>query len=507
MFKKKHDYTVEITSIIFLAVLFFCWAAWGTFTGNDTDSYVNMDYQREMLYPLFLAAWRNIFGTSLMFKVAVLIQIFFTDYAVYRFMGFVTAKFELEPLRIIAGYALFAIMFIFPHFVTATGLLTFTSILSEGIAIPFFILFARHLMQAAMERSYLRLWVAITLAAVLSLTRSQFQYLFVACLIVGVVTALWGVRKFPKILLTLAMTAAGILVVFFMSHIYMFFITGNFTSASSGSVTACANILYVSDADDGNLIVDEGARRVFESTYAGMKDRGVRMEDLDPSGLIDRAMAVEEAHDVIKYEAYELAVGSYLNDLGIMDYQERLQMKDVVAMKIAIPLLKAHLGEWVKNYAGLCVVGLIRSVAASPENVVMQILTIVVLLVAVIAFFYKKQDEDIRIYMGTILLLILGNVCATSLVIMCLSRYMIYNFAIFYIGLMIALTGKLSTKHPEKVREEKTKEKSREKTAIEKRAEMINKRSNEKKEEKSDGNDHDSFSEKILEHKKEEKED
>jgi hypothetical protein len=34
--------------------------------------------------------------------------------------------------------------------------------------------------------------------------------------------------------------------------------------------------------------------------------------------------------------------------------------------------------------------------------------------------------------MGVALLFIAANVCATSMTIMCLSRYMIYGFALFY---------------------------------------------------------------------------
>jgi hypothetical protein len=34
--------------------------------------------------------------------------------------------------------------------------------------------------------------------------------------------------------------------------------------------------------------------------------------------------------------------------------------------------------------------------------------------------------------MGVALLFIIANVCATSMTIMCLSRYMIYGFSLFY---------------------------------------------------------------------------
>lgn len=41
--------------------------------------------------------------------------------------------------------------------------------------------------------------------------------------------------------------------------------------------------------------------------------------------------------------------------------------------------------------------------------------------------------------MGVALLFIAANVCATSITIMCLSRYMIYGFSIFYIAFYLLL--------------------------------------------------------------------
>ena len=41
--------------------------------------------------------------------------------------------------------------------------------------------------------------------------------------------------------------------------------------------------------------------------------------------------------------------------------------------------------------------------------------------------------------MALVLVMIAANVCATGLTIMCLSRYMIYNTAIFYVAGIVLL--------------------------------------------------------------------
>ena len=50
---------------------------------------------------------------------------------------------------------------------------------------------------------------------------------------------------------------------------------------------------------------------------------------------------------------------------------------------------------------------------------------------------YRRKHSDAAWTMGVALLFIAANVCATSLTIMCLSRYMIYGFSIFYIALFL----------------------------------------------------------------------
>ena len=50
-----------------------------------------------------------------------------------------------------------------------------------------------------------------------------------------------------------------------------------------------------------------------------------------------------------------------------------------------------------------------------------------------------KRRFEAPLAMGVALLFIAANVCATSITIMCLSRYMIYGFSIFYIAFYLAV--------------------------------------------------------------------
>ena len=52
---------------------------------------------------------------------------------------------------------------------------------------------------------------------------------------------------------------------------------------------------------------------------------------------------------------------------------------------------------------------------------------------------FVKRRFQAAVVMGTAVLFIVANVCATSITIMCLSRYMIYGFSLFYIALYLLI--------------------------------------------------------------------
>ena len=48
---------------------------------------------------------------------------------------------------------------------------------------------------------------------------------------------------------------------------------------------------------------------------------------------------------------------------------------------------------------------------------------------------WKKDHESMAAaFMAVMLVTIVGNVCATALMIQCISRYMIYNLPLFYMA-------------------------------------------------------------------------
>jgi hypothetical protein len=108
-------------------------------------------------------------------------------------------------------------------------------------------------------------------------------------------------------------------------------------------------------------------------------------------------------------------------------------MSDEMAGIMIRKLLPECFAQWLYDYVLLCAYGFVRSIA-----VVHPVLNWLALLIYVVAAglalwrFHRNKASKSALMMGVALLFIAANVCAASMTIMCLSRYMIYGFSLFY---------------------------------------------------------------------------
>ncbi len=154
----------------------------------------------------------------------------------------------------------------------------------------------------------------------------------------------------------------------------------------------------------------------------------------------DRTAYLEEHHDILKFQVLEADMSSYFFGLGKVDYYEQSSMSDDMAGRMMRKLLPVCFGQWFYDYLLLCRNGFVRSIA-----VVHPLINWVALLFYLAAagltlyLICVKKRYEAAFTMGVALLFIAANVCATSITIMCLSRYMIYGFSIFYIAFYLLL--------------------------------------------------------------------
>lgn len=216
-------------------------------------------------------------------------------------------------------------------------------------------------------------------------------------------------------------------------HVYNYAVTGYFMGNTYGQVNTLTNVIYACDREDGQVF-EEGSleRAFFERFYEEADALGANYK-YGGDTFAERAGHLEESHDALKFQVLEADLSAYYFGLGEVDYYQQSSMSDEMAGRMLKKLLPVCFGQWLYDYILLCTYGFIRSVA-----VVHPLINWIALLfyaaAAGLAVWqaWRFERKDAALAMGVALLFIAANVCAASMTIMCLSRYMVYGFSFFY---------------------------------------------------------------------------
>lgn len=242
----------------------------------------------------------------------------------------------------------------------------------------------------------------------------------------------------------LFLCASAVILVFLLRdltvHVYNYGVTGYFMGNTYGQVNTLTNVIYACDEKDREVFAEGDLEQAFFDSFyhKAMEQRLNHVYAGDSFG--ERAAYLEENHDILKFQILEAELSAYYFGLGEVDYYEQSSMSDEMAGRMIGKLLPACFGQWLYDYILLCRNGFVRSIAIV-HPVITPIAFLLYLAAAGLALrqAWKKRRFEAAVVCMVALLFIAANVCATSLTIMCLSRYMIYGFSIFYIALYLLL--------------------------------------------------------------------
>ncbi len=427
----------------------------------DSGSYIATQTGREPLYPLFLAFFRFIFrekdtivwlaasgqldsekaveliNTWPALKASVLVQSLLAGAACFYLTEAVRRAFRLEWLMTAPVALCTLIPFVLTPLSSSSHMVLNTAVLTEGLAFPLAFMFMGSMVMGLLSESGKAGYYgcAFVWSLLLVLTRNQMLVTFAVWCAVILFEAVRS-RSWKGVLL-LCLSA----LLFFgvrgaVNRAYNAALRAGYSGASTGSYNVLTTLLYLSGADDGAVLTDEDQRELFEQMHSRMEEGEMTLADA-PRGILNQAYHYEEYYDVIGFEIQQPCLFGYAERQGISD-DEAFNEVVRVASQMDKELLPELLGAYISNYLATVVSGLTRSVSASGMIMGIYSAFIYFLAVALVIYLYKKNRQSrAALLMLFALLLILTNVFATALMIMCLSRYMIYYTALFYIaGLM-----------------------------------------------------------------------
>ena len=424
-----------------LPVLFFAalWLLGTTGIYNDSNQYISMHIHREPLYSFFLWIFRSLFGETKYLDIVRFLQNGLAAFSVIWLAESLKKRFAFGQWM----EALVCLILLAPHIITpvfsASGLVLSNGVISEALGLPLFYLFTAQCMKMVYTRQRGAALSSLLLSLFLSLVRGQMMFTILLWLVFAGAVVIVEKKKLAKrLLICVVCTALAFGTRTLLVKSYNLVFNGYFINNTFGSVGLLANILYAADEEDAERIVDQDARVMFELSYRLAKEQGATYQDA-PEGFFNRAAHLEKWHDAIKFEMIEEPWRQLHDREGFIDYIPENVESDRIAATIVKSLLPAVLGRWLYDYLALACYGLIRSIAVVHPLLNWYALTAYLAYIVLAALAWRKNHNSNAVWLAAFsLLAVLANVFATSMIIMCLSRYVIYGLPLFYVsGLML----------------------------------------------------------------------
>lgn len=415
--------------VFFLGLLAVC----GVGVYNDSEQYITMHIHREPLYPLYLAVFRWLLGENYL-TAAMAVQGVLTALGITLLSEYLTSRFGLRLCEELLVVAIQLAPHLITRYVSALHIFLENSVMSEALCIPLFTFYIFFLLRMLFEDRRRDVVFALLGAYLLSMTRGQMMTtILLWALLYGIKMLLH--KKYRLLLFVASMVVFVFLMRNLSVHVYNYFVTGYFMGNTYGQVNTLTNVIYACDEGDREVFAEgDLAQAFFDSFYKKAQEQGLNYRFAGDS-FGERAAYLEENHDILKFQILEAELSAYYFSLGKVDYYEQSSMSDEMAEQMIKKLLPACFGQWLYDYILLCRGGFVRSIAVVHPLINFAALFLYLAAVGLSLWLacVKRRFQAV-VVMGVALLFIVANVCATSITIMCLSRYMIYGFSLFYIA-------------------------------------------------------------------------
>lgn len=442
IFRKRADYAVLAGLILLFGYFtFFCEMK----ELNDSFQYLNQFVTREPIYALLLKLMTGIFGEGYLFPLCLL-QNVFAVIAIYWVYVRITDLFRF-PKVFEWGTVLLLVL---PHIITPLAsqsrMIITNSVLTEGIAFSLYYIWAGMLLTLLLQKYEKCQNRSIILSGLLSLVLSMIRGQFLLCIGVWLLVSAWvlGIQKKYKAIVVVCL---GFVLLFagktYFTKIYNYLESGIYVNTVASKPMMLANVLYLSDVEDGADIENEDLRQIYENMVALVDEQQLSMKYAS-GNIIEKAQFHEFGHETINFEIIDPEIEGYVekNDgITVEQYMLLLVKIDEYAGEIISSVLPNVLPEFIQNYLVITSLGFVRSIAIDRSILPVYALVMYIIAVVLAAILLRKNKKSSSAwFMLLSFLLILGTVFGTSIAIECISRYMIYNFPFFYIAGMAMLT-------------------------------------------------------------------
>ncbi len=410
----------------------------------DSYNYIECNFGREPLYPMFLLLFRTIFGEGMYLWIVWIVQALVA-------MGTVvysTLWFQKQfALRRWVMYVVFFLLLVPYWFVTIwfepMSLWT-NHIITEGLTFSLYYLFFVFVLKTLYRRSVKDFAFACLICVLLATMRSQMLVSLAICVPVAVILVVMQRKEvqFKRVCIGCFVTLLATGCVYFgIKTVYKYKITDTTENAGTLQLALLANLLYSADEEDVSCYEDEELQKIFLDLYGRVMEQGMNYKCA--GGMMENGDLMYYSHDLIKYGVINDVYYDYIYREGL--YEDRVSDMNLEEFITGMegPLLRANFWQLIGNSMCEWPDGYIRSVFTAsdslyPLNVVYCVI-IYVSAAGLCLFALLKKRWELAVPMVLAVIFNVMTIAGVALTIYVSMRYLMYNLGMFYICGMLLL--------------------------------------------------------------------
>lgn len=426
--RQAHYIIIALTILIYA----FFYIHDGAVLGVDTAGYQNMVLAREPGYSLLIRLFLVIFGERYYAQALVFCQMLLACVATCLLTFAVERIWVLDGVSTSIIWGIQVAFLLLCRFGSGRGAIYPSTVLTEGVTYSLYFLFIKAMLQLNQEMSQKRLVEVMTCCILMMFVRTQLIVTFLGLIAVFFLKAVFKQIPWKKWFFIIGSSLISILFVICMDKLYTQILYGVPTGVVGSNSFFFVSGMYGAQETDIELFENEEERFIFKEIYDICRENGLNAQYAG-DGFWGDIEHYAECFDTIKFTVAQAYLWEYYDKQGIDDPIEREIMIDETFEKMGRPLFWDNIAIKMKGLAQDIVRGMMRTVAkASPILIPFVALAYGCFGYLLIGLF-RRQRSSMTAWAGLfVILMLIGNILAVSLLIFAEPRYLLYNTVPFY---------------------------------------------------------------------------
>lgn len=491
MFKNKSNRGTEAFKLLSFALLTIYFVGITLFDGPiwcvDTPSYVDMDFSREPVYPLFLMALRRLleafhvmaqpYGLPAYLTLAVILQSFLWVVSSCHLGFFIlnrTCALGEKKSQLLSTIAMLGQAGVagINRFVAGRGSMYSESLMTEALAMPLYVIFTVELIKSIDEYDQKKILKLFFLSALMGSIRKQMLIVLITWGFASFILHLFVKRhrSIKSFSLTVIAVVLAFMAITLVDRGYNLAMRGVFVSHIGNSKGGLNTLIYTALPEDSQVFIglDENEYPEMETLFTRIYDecRAQKLtidyapgyELVEKSNIFNSDWAAMASHYADVYDVIGFDVVLPICDEYVAEHYPGLdrthaQIKENQIENLLFGKLLSHtLSKIVRGEdrgavyvltANILKAFVISNANISPSVLIKVSLIIYVIYLAVFIALFIREKTSQRALVARMMFIVLAgiaiNCVVTGSMIFPQPRYMCYGMGLFYLALVCGI--------------------------------------------------------------------